>query len=236
MSKLYDVILFLSIIPIIAVGQTYSTDFRSPENPISEGGRWNNGKSVGHDWTDVMIINGIACGTQSGSDTGINMYNDSYAILTGFSPDQTAQGIVSIKNPTGLCNQEVELLLRWNSEAHRATGYECLARCLNSKESYMEIVRWNGALGDFTYLARLHSSSAGLKDGDTLKASVTGNQITFCINNVMKLRCSDSTYQSGNPGIGFFLWNCPGTNTDFGFRYFTASGRSIDGSEKRVTK
>jgi hypothetical protein len=90
----------------------------------------------------------------------------------------------------------------------------------------MEIVRWNGPLGDFTYLARLHSASAGLKDGDTLKASITGNQITFYLNNVIKLQCIDSTYQKGNPGIGFFLRNCTGTNTDFGFKNFTATGSS----------
>jgi hypothetical protein len=224
MIKLYHVLIFLFMLPAIAGSQTYTTDFKGTENPITEGGIWNNGKRVGLDWTDVRIINGIACGTQSGSDSGVYMYNDSYAILNGFSPDQTAQGVVDFKNPTGSCNQEVELLLRWNSSAHRATGYECLARCLNSQESYMEIVRWNGALGDFTYLARLHSSSAGLKDGDTLRASVTGNQITFYLNNVIKLQCTDSTYQKGNPGIGFFLWNCPGTNTDFGFKSLTIKG------------
>jgi hypothetical protein len=232
MNTLYFVLIFLFMISATAGSQTYSTDFSNPENPISEGGKWNNGRSVGLDWTDVRIIDGISCGTQRGTDSGVFMYNDSYAVLSGFPPDQTAQGVVNIKNPTGSCNQEVELLLRWNSSAHRATGYECLARCLNSQESYMEIVRWNGALGDFTYLARLHSSSAGLKDGDTLKASVTGNQITFYLNNVLKLQCTDSTYPEGNPGIGFFLWNCPGTNTDFGFKSLTIKGLKKDSNTR----
>ncbi len=228
MKTLYHVLLFLFLIPAVADAQTYSTDFNSNENPASEHGRWRNGKSDGHDWTDVRIIDGMACGTQSGSDSGISSYNDSYAILTGFSADQTSQGVVRIKNPAASCNQEVELLLRWNSSAHRATGYECLTRCLNSNESYMEIVRWNGALGDFTYLARLHSSNAGLKDGDTLKASVTGNKITFYINNTLKLQCTDSTYPEGNPGIGFFLFGCQGSNTDFGFKSFTVKGLKND--------
>jgi hypothetical protein len=228
MKTLYHLLLFLFLIPVFADAQTYSTDFKNTENPVSEQGRWRNGKHDGLDWTDVRIIDGMACGTQSGIDTGITTYNDSYAILSGFSPDQTAQGIVRIKNQTALCNQEVELLLRWNSSAHRATGYECLTRCLNSNESYMEIVRWNGALGDFTYLARLHSSTAGLKDGDTLKASVTGNKITFYHNNILKLQCTDNTYPEGNPGIGFFLAGCHGTNTDFGFTSFTVKGLKND--------
>jgi hypothetical protein len=228
MNKLYHILLFLFMIPAIAVAQTYTTDFNNTENPVSEHGRWRGGKSDGLDWTDVRIIDGMACGTQNGTDAGVAMYNDSYAILSGFFPDQTAQGVVSIKNPTASCNQEVELLLRWNSSPHRATGYECLTRCLNSNESYMEIVRWNGALGDFTYLARLHSSDAGLKDGDTLRASVTGNKITFCLNDVLKLQCTDSTYSEGNPGIGFFLFGCRGSNADFGFKSLTVKGLKND--------
>jgi hypothetical protein len=230
MNQSFCLFLYLLIIPVVAGAQTYTTHFGSAENPISETGKWNNGRSIGLDWTDVRIIDGMACGTQSGIDSGITMYNDSFAFLRGFSADQTVQAVVAIKNPSTSCNQEVELLLRWNSSAHRATGYECLARCLNSGESYMEIVRWNGALGDFTYLARLHSAAAGIKDGDTLKAYINGNQITFCLNNVVKLQCNDNSYTDGNPGIGFFLYKCPGTNTDFGFRNFRAS--AIPAAEK----
>jgi hypothetical protein len=223
MNRAFYLILYLLMIPAVTGAQMYTSGFDSAENPISEAGRWNSGRHVGLDWTDVRIIDGMACGTQSGIDSGITVYNDSYAFLTGFPADQTVQGIVTIKNPSASCNQEVELLLRWNSSAHQSTGYECLARCLDSEESYMEIVRWNGALGDFTYLARLHSSAAGVKDGDTLKAYIKGNQITFCLNNVIKLQCNDNTYTDGNPGIGFFLYNCPGTNTNFGFTNFSAT-------------
>lgn len=200
----------------------YATDFRQNENPVSEGGKWKNGGGNGLDWTNVRTINGIACGTQTGRDSGYFSYNDSYAILSGFLPDQTAEGIVHISNPTKLCNQEVELLLRWNSFPHKATGYECLFRCIDSTGFYMEVVRWNGALGDFTYLDRLHSSSMGIKDGDILKASITGDVIRVYINGVIKLQVSDSVYPEGNPGIGFFLRGCTGTNTDFGFKEFTA--------------
>jgi hypothetical protein len=205
--------------------QTYSTDFGHLENPLYEGGKWNNGASIGLDWTNVRTIDGIACGTQTGRDTGYFAYNDSYAILSGFQPNQTSEGVVHITNPTKLCNQEVELLLRWNSSPHKATGYECLFRCIDSTGFYMEVVKWNGALGDFTYLDRLHSSSTGIKDGDILKASITSDVIRVYINGVIKLQVSDSTYPDGNPGIGFFLRGCPGSNTNFGFTRFTAKSQ-----------
>ena len=46
----------------------YSTNFIRSENPISEGGRWANGKKDGFDWTDVRTIPGLAFGTEIGGD------------------------------------------------------------------------------------------------------------------------------------------------------------------------
>jgi hypothetical protein len=217
-------ILLLFPCSLLVNAQTFTSDFVRTENPISENGRWNNGGNSGLDWTNVRTGNGMAFGTQTGTDTGVSRYNDSYAVLSGFPPDQMAEGVVHIVNPTGLCNQEVELLLRWTSSAHRATGYECLFRCLDSTGFYMQVVRWNGPLGDFTYIANLHDSSAGIKDGDKLKASISANVITVYINGILKLQCTESTYPKGNPGIGFFLHGCGGSNSDFGFTNFTATG------------
>ncbi len=68
---------------------TYTTTFAGTENPLSEGGRWSNN---GLDWTTIRKANGLACSTQSGIETGKFAYNDSYALLSGFSPDQEAWG------------------------------------------------------------------------------------------------------------------------------------------------
>ena len=65
---------------------------------------------------------GIACGTQTGTNTGIFKFDDSFAHLSGFPPDQEAWGKASIAKPNSSCNQELEILLRWTSSAHRATG------------------------------------------------------------------------------------------------------------------
>ncbi len=203
--------------------QTYSTKFEGTENPLSEDGKWvNNGK----DWTTIKKRNGVAFGTQTGTNRGAKRYDDSFAHLSGFPPDQEAWGVVHINKPNPSCNQEVEILLRFTSTPHSTTGYECLARCLDGKSSYLEIVRRDGPLGKFTYLASMGGSNVGLKHGDTLKASIVGNVITVYINGVKKAQATDNTFKTGNPGIGTFL-QCNGrqgigSNADFGFSSFTA--------------
>ncbi len=203
----------------------YSTTFDRDEDPLSESGKWIN---QGLDWTKIRKAQGLAFGTQTGTNKGIYRYDDSYAHLSGFPPNQEAWGKVHIAKPDPSCHQEVEILLRWTSSAHRTTGYECFARCVNDGSSYVQIVRWEGPLGKFTYLADKRGSNYGLKDGDILKASIVGNVITVFINGVVKAQVKDDTHKTGNPGIGTFL-SCDngrgiGTNRDFGFRSFTARG------------
>jgi len=205
--------------------QTFTTRFTGAENPLSEGGRWTN---KGLDWAKFRKNSGIAYGTQTGTNTGTSRYNDSYAHLSGFPPDQEAWGEAYIAKPNASCSQELEILLRWTSSAHRTTGYECFARCLNNASSYVQIVRWDGPLGKFTYLADMRGTDYGLKHGDILKASIIGNVITVYINGVEKARAMDNTHKTGNPGIGHFL-ACKGgqgigSNADFGFSSFTARG------------
>ena len=211
----------------VSVGhcQTYSTRFDGSANPLSEGGRWSN---AGLDWTNIRKDQGIACSTQSGVDTGKFKYNDSYSVLSGFPPDQEAWGDVQIKKPSSSYTQELEILLRFTSSPHWTTGYECFARCVDDDSSYVEIVRWDGPVGKFTYLARMHGKGYGLKNGDTLKATIDGNVITVYINGVKKAQAIDNTFKTGNPDIGEFL-ECPngqgkGSNADLGFTSFTAQG------------
>lgn len=205
--------------------QKYTTNFDGTEDTISEGGNWQNN---GFYWSFIRKSCGVAFGTQTGTNSGVHKYDDSYAHLSGFPPDQEAWGEVYIAHPDTSCYQEVEILLRWTSTAFRTTGYECFARCLDGKNSYLQIVRWDGPLGKYTYLADNVGIGYGLKNGDTLKASVIGNVITVYINGIEKARAVDDTYNEGNPGIGIFLF-CPdgngkGSNKDYGFDSFTAKG------------
>ncbi|MBU6400006.1 MAG: DUF4091 domain-containing protein [Verrucomicrobia bacterium] len=205
--------------------QTYATRFQAVENPLSEHGRWLN---AGVDWTHLRVTNGVACGTQTGTNSGRDRFDDSYAHLAGFPPDQEAWGRASIAKPNPACHQELEILLRWTSSPHRTTGYECFARCVTGESAYVQIVRWDGPLGKFTYLADRRGADYGLQNGDVLKASIVGNVITVFINGVEKARVTDATFKTGNPGIGEFLGCDQGngfaSNADFGFSSFAARG------------
>ena len=201
-------------------GRTYRTDFARTENPLSEHGNWEGGKTVGLDWADVACAQGLAYGLEPGP-TG---YDDATALLTGeWGPDQTAEATVHYIRPNDRINEEVELRLRSALSPHRATGYEVLFSCSKTARSYTEIVRWNGLLGDFTYIDRHSGSSFGVADGDVVKATAKGNVITAYVNGVQVARAMDHTYPTGHPGIGFFIGQATGANRDYGFTRFKAT-------------
>ncbi len=64
----------------------YTTRLPLAENPMSEGGKWVNGRREGLDWADVRTRGGFACGTQSGTAQGAARYDDSTALLPGRWP------------------------------------------------------------------------------------------------------------------------------------------------------
>ncbi len=199
-----------------AAGKTYHTEFDTSENPISEGGVWTNGEANAIDWTNVVTANGNACGTHGGVD-----YDDSFAHLSGFSPDHTIEGTVYRSGSFGT-NQEIELLLRWYSAAHVARGYEILWPAAGSTG---QVVRWNGRLGDFTVIGSVYFGRES-RNGDLVSAQIAGDTITAYLNGA-QLQTSpsplrDSTWQDGNPGIGFFTRD-PSQNSNYCFTSITAS-------------
>jgi len=88
---------------------------------------------------------------------------------------------------------------------------------------YLEIVRWNGPVGSFTILAQINSSAVGVHNGDILSATISGTTITAFINGVQQLQVSDTTYSTGNPGIGFFVQGITGVDNQFGFTNYNAT-------------
>jgi len=201
-----------------AFARTYTTKFPATENPISEKAVWINGQTAGLDWANVRTTNGLAVGTESGSAG----YDDSTALLSGdWGTNQSAQATVHTVNQGDKIFEEVELRLRSSLSAHSATGYEINFRCSKTGGAYVQIVRWNGPLGKFSYVAT--TQGPGLSDGDVVKATIVGNVITAYINGVQVLQGTDATYAKGNPGIGFFLQGAAGVNGDYGFTSFTAT-------------
>jgi hypothetical protein len=200
--------------------RTFTTNFRRPEQPISEGGNWECGKTAGVDWADVATTQGLAFGLESGTGG----YDDSTALVTGpWGPNQTAEATVHTVNQFDKATQEVELRLRSALSPHSATGYEINFSCMKNKDAYSEIVRWNGPLGSFTYIVHKQGAQYGVSDGDVVKATAIGNVITVYINGVQVAQAVESTFANGSPGIGFFLQGGKGSNRDYGFTRFTAS-------------
>ena len=112
-----------------------------------------------------------------------------------------------------------------DQSAHSATGYEITVRATNDANSYLLIARWNGAIGNFSFLTFLSGPAYGVKTGDVFKATIVGNVITVYINGVQKAKVTDNTYATGHPGMGFYLDNpssCSGTNADYGYRSYAA--------------
>jgi hypothetical protein len=202
-----------------STGTTYTTNFAATENPISENGHWINGKTAGLDWANIATTPGLAYGTE----TGNGGYDDSTALLTGtWGSNQTAEATVHSVNQTDNVYEEVEIRLRSALSANVATGYEINFRCSKTSQAYVQIVRWDGGLGKFTYVAT--QGGVGVQNGDVVKATIVGNVITAYINGQQVLQGTDSTYITGNPGMGFFLGGATGINTqDYGFSTFKAT-------------
>lgn len=209
--------------PPVNSSSTYTTTFDATENPISEGGKWVNGKSVGLKWNDVQTANGKAYAANFIG--GSSRYNDPVAHLKTsfmtFAADQYAEATVSrvsgYKNPTD--KHEIELLLRFEITANSARGYEVLW----GQDGEIYVVRWNGPLGSYKALGGLPDPGPGpAVDGDVLRAEILGNVIKVYLNGSLLFTApADSTFSSGQPGIGF--WPTAGsTLSSYGWKNFEA--------------
>jgi hypothetical protein len=90
--------------------RTYSTKFPNAENPLSEGGVWINGGTVGLDWHDCVTTPGFAFGTQPATI----VFDDSTCLVSGsWGPDQTVEITVHTATPGAHAQfEEVEVRLR----------------------------------------------------------------------------------------------------------------------------
>jgi hypothetical protein len=185
-------------------GKSFATNFDLSENPISEGGVWNR---ANNSFTNVRTSDGTAYGTNGPANT----FDDSYALLSGFGPDQTAEAtVVRSSSLNTAVSHEVELLLRFSDDTSGARGYECLF----SYQGGVQIVRWNGTMGDYTVLSMSGGPASigrNFVTGDVIKATAIGNTISVYVNGVFMGQATDSTFPTGQPGISFFTR--PGGNS-----------------------
>ena len=71
------------------------------------------------------------------------------------------------------------------------------------------LIRWNGGLGDYTFISPTFSASPSLgrllQSGDVFMAQASGDRFQAWVNGQLVLTAFDSTYATGDPGIGFFI-------------------------------
>jgi hypothetical protein len=192
------------------------------ENPIDEGGSWIRGGAEGFDWTNPKTTGGRA--VASVAMPPASRYVDDIAHVStsrqAFASDQFAEGTVYLApgytgNGGG---HEVELLLRFSITPHNARGYEVMW----GLAGYIAIVRWNGAPGDFTVLFDSGPGAVPVPvDGDVLRAEIVGTHLKVYRNGSLIATISDSTWPSGQPGIGF--WPVDGAIPEnYGWKQFKA--------------
>jgi hypothetical protein len=194
---------------------TYTTIFDQTENPMSEGGRWTNGLAVGLAWNNVQTASGSAFGTAFTPNT----YADNIAHLSGFPTNHYIEGVVHRAggyNPAQV--HEIELLCRFLITANNARGYELLIDTAGSSQ----IVRWNGAESNFTVLNATGTGLGAIADNDVIRLEVSGSTITAFKNGVQALQATDSTWTTGNPGIGMFTRGGDGVLPNFGWKSISA--------------
>lgn len=201
--------------PLVGSLPPYTTSFDLTENPISEGGKWVNGEVDGVEWNNVKT-NGAGAFATAYPTPG--HYDDCIAHLNTsfitFAANQYCEGVVY--RAGGYSNgHEIELLLRFQISANNARGYEVYWSTNNG----LVIVRWNGALDSFD---GLNSTTLVANDGDVLRAEISGSTITVKRNGGTVLTASDSTFASGQPGIGLNSFDPSAVFTSFGWSSWQA--------------
>jgi hypothetical protein len=147
-------------------------------------------------------------------------YTDPTALLTGtWGKNQTVKAKVFSRNQTEKYYQEVEIRLRSTLTRQRCTGYEVFWRCLKTHNAYVEIVKWNGKVGDWTSLQKHTGPQYGVKNGDLVEATIVRNVIKGYINGAEVISATDNTCNVGSPGMGF-NFGIGESNVDFGFSYY----------------
>lgn len=193
---------------VVAGLKSYSTTFPSDEDPLSEGGVWRGGLTVGGLWTDMKSSGGDAFRKMTAFNS--TNYIDSLAFLSGFAANHSISGVLNSGQVTGL---EAELYLRADISANVARGYEI---DVVGSSGNLYLVVWLGSgtntTSNFAVLAGPIALS-GLAAGTVILASITGTVITVKQDGATVLTydtVSDATkWSDGNPGIGG--WNETGS-------------------------
>lgn len=205
------------------VERSFSTSFAGTQNPLDLS-RWIHGGLEGRNWQNMRCTPGLCFGAGPSASPP---YDDPTAILNGIWGNvQTVEGTIQIGTLPGV-NAEVELRARTRILPGIILGYEFLFSITGN--SYVEIRRWDGgfsSLADFPLVAS--GSGPQLATGYRVKGTVSAAGLFKAYvdsgSGYVEI-CSgtDTTYPTGNPGLGAFQHGgAAGALAWGGFTYFSA--------------
>lgn len=200
--------------PTISQVGTYLTTFASTENPISEGGLWGKASNA---WQSVRTSGDAALAAAYSNTTGHT--DDAYAYLQNWQGNDY-EIVVTVKF-AGINAGETEVLLRVSDGPSSVVCFECL----HNTGGGWNIVRWNGALDDYTFLLSGVAGFGG--DGTQAKVRIVGNLISIWDRQtsgdawtlrVDQFDTSANAIATGKPGMGIYVLSAAGNLNNIGFK------------------
>lgn len=198
--------------------------FSGSFNPLSAG--YPVFSNAGSSWTQARTSGGLVYGTEVSPP---NTYDDSHAYVSSLFGADFDLSATIFKGSTST-PQEVELLARWNTNGtNNTTGYEAFYA---HDGAYVSLARWNGALGDYTYIGQEILSLPVPVTGSVLRFKLQGfiAQIFLDAELVLQedirfdaLGQPSTPFVSGYPGMGFYRENVSGAADQYGFTSFSAT-------------
>lgn len=196
--------------PVVSSSSSFNANFATTSNPIDPS-TYMLGLTDGVQWTNPQTTGGQSVASEVPAPT---RYSDDIChvktSVRAFNADQWAQGTVfKASGYTGNGgSHELELLLRFQITNGNARGYEVLWGI----QGYIAVVRWNGAVTDYTAIYDPGDGSiASYNDGDILYAQIQGNLITAKKNNVTVANFpvdvtsqGGTVWTTGQPGFGYW--------------------------------
>lgn len=199
---------------------SYSTGFGADENPISEGGAWGKASNA---WKSIRTSGGNALAAAYSNQTGHT--DDAYAYLQNWAGGNDYE-ITATINYAGISAGETEILLRVSDSSSTVTCFELL----HNTGGGWNIVRWNGALDDYTFLLSGVSGFGG--DGVQAKARIVGNLISIWdraapgdawTQRVDQFDTTANAIASGKPGMGIYVLAASNNIDNIGFKDYSVT-------------
>lgn len=215
-----------------------SITFSATENPISQGGKWNNGLADYTNWNNSQTTNATDGIYRAVGSAFVSGFNDPTSILKTsvltLAPDQYAEGVIYLQSgyvpaasPSATSYHETQLRLRFTGSSGSLVGIEILFAYNNptvSGDGYA-VVRWNGVLGDFTTIVNGGGGSLpAITDGTVFRVELKGNTLTIKRNGSVVTTIDITqggtipTVSSGQPGFGSYPQSPNCTLDAYGWR------------------